>query len=284
MAAQPPLHVTKTSSGNGIPAIPASAASLEPHPTDQERLLVEVRTIHANLVIRKKSSNNATDGRNVHFYVHGKSSFQIGLFDKLDIVRCLRKTLSSTPLADTLNRTSTCLSLLDVYAGVSNDLLISSPMLVDPKNRVFTAVTTAPKLYGSGYKVDDASDELATWLERTVKSLGSIFCSLRLSIPRTWLHTIYGYGFMIFIMCECRYSLPCLVSEFPPGMRKICMAHTMPWTICLALVVLWGVCWMFYNSSGPTRGEGHWTTSAPQQERGTGGQGTCPKITGLILC
>jgi len=162
MAAQPPLHVTKTSSGNGIPAIPASAASLEPHPTDQERLLVEVRTIHANLVIRKKSSNNATDGRNVHFYVHGKSSFQIGLFDKLDIVRCLRKTLSSTPLADTLNRTSTCLSLLDVYAGVSNDLLISSPMLVDPKNRVFTAVTTAQKLYGSGYKVDDASDELAT--------------------------------------------------------------------------------------------------------------------------
>jgi len=84
MATQPPLHVTKTSSGNGIPAIPASAASLEPHPTDQERLLVEVRTIHANLVIRKKSSNNATDGRNVHFYVHGKSSFQIGLFDKLD--------------------------------------------------------------------------------------------------------------------------------------------------------------------------------------------------------
>jgi len=78
------------------------------------------------------------------------------------IVRCLRKTLSSTPLADTLNRTSTCLSLLDVYAGVSNDLLISSPMLVDPKNRVFTAVTTAQKLYGSGYKVDDASDELAT--------------------------------------------------------------------------------------------------------------------------
>jgi hypothetical protein len=31
--------------------------------------------------------------------------------------------------------------------------------------------------------------------------------------------------------------------EFPSGIRHLCT--TMPWTIWPALVVLWGVCWMF---------------------------------------
>ncbi|KAL9114708.1 MAG: hypothetical protein Q9227_001386, partial [Pyrenula ochraceoflavens] len=34
-------------------------------------------------------------------------------------------------------------------------------------------------------------------------------------------------------------------SEFPNRFRPPCT--TMPWTIWPALVVLWGVCWMFYN-------------------------------------
>ncbi|KAH8901689.1 hypothetical protein GQ53DRAFT_8239 [Thozetella sp. PMI_491] len=33
-------------------------------------------------------------------------------------------------------------------------------------------------------------------------------------------------------------------SEFPDGIRHLCT--TMPWTIWPALIVLWGVCWMFY--------------------------------------
>jgi len=32
-------------------------------------------------------------------------------------------------------------------------------------------------------------------------------------------------------------------SEFPRGRLHLCT--TMPWTIWTALVVLWGVCWMF---------------------------------------
>jgi hypothetical protein len=35
-------------------------------------------------------------------------------------------------------------------------------------------------------------------------------------------------------------------SEFPNRLRPLCT--TMPWTIWPALVVLWGVCWMFYDS------------------------------------
>lgn len=40
-------------------------------------------------------------------------------------------------------------------------------------------------------------------------------------------------------------------AEFPGGRRYLCT--TMPWTIWPALVVLWGVCWMFYPS--PAEGE-----------------------------
>lgn len=41
-----------------------------------------------------------------------------------------------------------------------------------------------------------------------------------------------------------------LFAEFPNGVRHLCT--TMPWTIWPALVVLWGVCWMFIqNQAGP---------------------------------
>jgi hypothetical protein len=35
-------------------------------------------------------------------------------------------------------------------------------------------------------------------------------------------------------------------SEFPDTLRHLCT--TMPWTIWPSLVVLWGVCWMFYDN------------------------------------
>ena len=46
--------------------------------------------------------------------------------------------------------------------------------------------------------------------------------------------------------------------EFPNNLRHLCT--TMPWSIWPALVVLWGVCWMFYDSAES------WNES----------QGTCP--------
>lgn len=41
----------------------------------------------------------------------------------------------------------------------------------------------------------------------------------------------------------------CNFSEFPNKFRPPCT--TMPWNIWPALVVLWGVCWMFYDNCGP---------------------------------
>jgi hypothetical protein len=41
----------------------------------------------------------------------------------------------------------------------------------------------------------------------------------------------------------------CLFNEFPNGIRHLCT--TMPWTIWPALVVLWGVCWMFHSGPVP---------------------------------
>jgi hypothetical protein len=39
------------------------------------------------------------------------------------------------------------------------------------------------------------------------------------------------------------------VFEFPNNFRHLCT--TMPWTIAPALLVLWGVCWMFFGSPSP---------------------------------
>lgn len=41
------------------------------------------------------------------------------------------------------------------------------------------------------------------------------------------------------------FGLQDLSSTFPNGLRPLCT--TMPWTIWPVLVVLWGVCWMFYE-------------------------------------
>lgn len=42
--------------------------------------------------------------------------------------------------------------------------------------------------------------------------------------------------------------------EYPNNLRHLCT--TMPWSIWPALVVLWGVCWMFYNPEAEGRGQG----------------------------
>lgn len=45
-------------------------------------------------------------------------------------------------------------------------------------------------------------------------------------------------------------------SEFPEGGRPPCT--TIPWTIWPALVVLWGVCWMFYPGDSTASGTAEW--------------------------
>jgi len=55
-------------------------------------------------------------------------------------------------------------------------------------------------------------------------------------------------------------------SEFPSRLRPLCT--TMPWTIWPALVVLWGVCWMFFDEPSCNSGD--------QSEHPTTGSTTGP--------
>jgi hypothetical protein len=66
-----------------------------------------------------------------------------------------------------------------------------------------------------------------------------LLVSLKLSRERGTL-PIY---ILIFL---CFFSV-FFFSVFPDNFRHLCT--TMPWTIWPALVVLWGVCWMFYDES-----------------------------------
>ncbi|KAF5639562.1 uncharacterized protein FTJAE_4900 [Fusarium tjaetaba] len=47
---------------------------------------------------------------------------------------------------------------------------------------------------------------------------------------------------------KCRNASTQIIFEFPNNMRHVCT--TMPWTILPALLVLWGVCWMFILGPG----------------------------------
>ncbi|KAK4187010.1 hypothetical protein QBC35DRAFT_251150 [Podospora australis] len=52
----------------------------------------------------------------------------------------------------------------------------------------------------------------------------------------------------LWVKSVCYSKLLETVFQFPRGMRHLCT--TMPWTIWPVLVVLWGVCWMFYPPCG----------------------------------
>ncbi|KAJ4029252.1 hypothetical protein NW756_014356 [Fusarium oxysporum] len=52
---------------------------------------------------------------------------------------------------------------------------------------------------------------------------------------------------------KCRNASTQIIFEFPNNMRHVCT--TMPWTILPALLVLWGVCWMFIIGPGDLQPE-----------------------------
>jgi hypothetical protein len=69
------------------------------------------------------------------------------------------------------------------------------------------------------------------------------------------LERIYeGLRFLCYGFVVCGIAYLCFYSEFPGRIRPPCT--TMPWTIWPALIVLWGVCWMFYPSPGRAPGAG----------------------------
>lgn len=68
-----------------------------------------------------------------------------------------------------------------------------------------------------------------------------------------------------------------LLFEFPNGIRHLCT--TMPWTIWPALVVLWGVCWMFYPSIGEDEAAViERIPSYSTEEHGANSQGLHPQL------
>ncbi len=77
--------------------------------------------------------------------------------------------------------------------------------------------------------LDGADGELLKWLQKTEEMFD-------------WLLDRFMFGGEVLIYILYLY---CFFSEFPRGLRHLCT--TMPWTIWPALVVLWGVCWMFFD-------------------------------------
>ncbi|KAL7798296.1 hypothetical protein V8C37DRAFT_251405 [Trichoderma ceciliae] len=89
-------------------------------------------------------------------------------------------------------------------------------------------------LYDADPQLDLAQDELLEWLKKTELIFDRLLKRFQRIYPQLLIYAVIFYN---------------LFSEFPNGMRHLCT--TMPWTIWPALVVLWGVCWMFYPDLVP---------------------------------
>lgn len=76
------------------------------------------------------------------------------------------------------------------------------------------------------------------------RAWSSILCHKLLCLRRTLLEFLHALAVTICLLA--------LSSEFPNNFRHTCT--TMPWTIWPALVVLWGVCWMFYPGQAISAG------------------------------
>lgn len=120
--------------------------------------------------------------------------------------------------------------LINLYIGANLLGAHLSFELEHIKNSVELVSLTIVYLDDAYTLEDTVLDELLEWLEKIelisdhlVKRLQRIYSQF----------LIYA---LIFFW---------LFNEFPDGIRHLCT--TMPWTIWPALVVLWGVCWMFYS-------------------------------------
>lgn len=94
--------------------------------------------------------------------------------------------------------------------------------------------TTMDLLDDANMSVNTIQDELLEWLRKIEQISNRLLEKLR----RVYTQLVI-YAVIFFWLFE----------EYPNGIRHLCT--TMPWTIWPALVVLWGVCWMFHSGPVP---------------------------------
>lgn len=92
--------------------------------------------------------------------------------------------------------------------------------------------TTMHLLSDANIPLNTIQDELLEWLKKIELVSDRLLENLRRVPTQVFIYAVIFFW---------------LFDEFPNGIRDLCT--TMPWTIWPALVVLWGVCWMFH--SGP---------------------------------
>jgi hypothetical protein len=207
----------------------------ETRPISQEQLVAEVKGIYAGLVM-VESKCIEVDKNNNWEASNGPAKLSDEQWQALiSLHGTLLHEVHHPSVRHTVNRSSSrhgiptrmwrnevrsFLKLLRYRVPFSLKYLIS---LFDVASSVLDS------LYHAQISVDMIQGEILEWLQK-----------IELVFNR--LIKLFRHIFSQFLIYVITFF--CLFSEFPNGMRHLCT--TMPWTIWPALVVLWGVCWMFY--------------------------------------
>lgn len=136
-------------------------------------------------------------------------------------------------------------------------------------SRTFTSETLASLAWMSHriwQLVEGADGELRKWLYMTADIINRLFKRFGRGYFQTLVYVLLFYRFF---------------TEFPSGIRHLCT--TMPWTIWPALVVLWGVCWMFIQKETGAREDTSLLPYQPQQEQDVNTDGMSAQLD-LHLC
>lgn len=139
-------------------------------------------------------------------------------------------------------------TIIDVNLGGKS---YSFVVETDPRESGKTATSKLERIkavcsYIQTFKLDNVADRLEPFLYEY------LHCSLLRDILREFLRV----GRVLVVVCfqgEPPIYLRiffAILSPLVSAMKRLKLCLTMPWTIWPALVVLWGVCWMFYSENG----------------------------------
>ncbi|KAF5660634.1 hypothetical protein FCIRC_12065 [Fusarium circinatum] len=214
----------------------------------QEQLIAEVKGIYAGLVMVETKCFEVDNGQSTQGRLTPeKWQHLVALHRTLMFENCGASNLSSSPKTPHDHELGALLSEVSLrsrsFCRLSSRL---QPLLQTTKGP--PSCVRFVEFFQLISALSDILSKYSSLLDFTDTILTGLFDLITSIIRRLDLRFRSAYEEL-----RCRNATTQIIFEFPNNMRHVCT--TMPWTILPALLVLWGVCWMFIIGPGDVEPE-----------------------------